>query len=539
MAVQPPVTGGALQPLRSPEAMPAPPPKVDIQPASTPSPVASELDLLKIVVKSLQVSGSQAFAEADLIAVTGFKPGSVLTLGELRRMAQKVARYYQENGYPVALAYLPAQDINDGTVMIAVTEGRYGKILVRNQSNIAGSVITDLMEGIAVGDTVRSAPLQSHLLLLSDLPGIKVNSTLVPGAAYGTTDLLVDVLPGRRVTGSIDADNAGNYYIGAINVGATLNFNEPAGQGDVASLRLLTSGEGLNYFRASYQLQVDKLRLGAAYSSLEYTLGKNFASLLANGTAKTTSFYGSYPLIRSPNRNLYVGLSYDNKRFQDRMDSVGSVSDKSSNTLTASLSGDHRDSWGGGADNSYSLTLTSGTISILTPGTRASDAAAAQSNGRFNKLGFRANRLQRVSNSFALFAGIRGQLAAKNLDISEKMELGGMYGVRAYPEGEAFGDQGYLLTLEGRYQIPQWSQRLPGQMQLIGFVDAGTVKLNANPWTPESNRRTLGAMGVGLNWWISSDFVMQALYAHKLGTEPARSAPDASGRFWLRAVKYF
>jgi hemolysin activation/secretion protein len=350
---------------------------------------------------------------------------------------------------------------------------------------------------------------------------------------------LVDVLPGRRVTGSIDADNAGNFYIGATNIGATINLNEPAGQGDVASLRLLTSGEGLNYFRASYQMHVGKARVGTAYSSLEYTLGQDFESLLANGTAKTTSFYGNYPLIRSPHRNLYVGLAYDSKRFIDRMDSVGSVIDKSARVLVASLSGDHRDTVGGGGDNNYSLTLTSGTINILTPGARAFDAASAQSNGRFNKFGFSANRLQSVSNSFTLFAGIRGQFASSNLDISEKMELGGMYGVRAYPEGEAFGDQGYLMTLEGRYQLPQWSQRFPGQMQLIGFVDAGSVKLNAKPWTLESNQRTLRAIGVGLNWWVSTDFVMQVIYARKPGGEPARSAPDASGRFWLRAVKYF
>ncbi|TXT38465.1 MAG: polypeptide-transport-associated domain-containing protein [Comamonadaceae bacterium] len=539
MAAPPPVTGGALQPLRSPDAAPAPPPKFDVQPGSAPSPVESETDVLKIVVKSLQVTGSQAFPEADLIAITGFKPGTALTLGELRSMALKITKYYQENGYPVAQAYLPAQDISDGAVTITVTEGRYGKILVRNQTNIAGAVITDLMEGLSVGDTVRSAPLQSHLLLLSDLPGIQLNSTLVPGTAYGTTDLLVDVLPGRRVTGSIDADNAGNFYTGANNIGATISLNEPAGQGDVATLRVLTSGEGLNYFRASYQLQVGKARVGAAYSSLEYSLGKDFESLLANGTAKITSFYGNYPLIRSPNRNLYAGLAYDNKRFQDRMDSVGSVVDKTARVLIASVSGDHRDSWGGGADNSYSLTLTSGTINILTAGSRAFDAAAAQSNGRFNKLGFSANRLQRVGPSLALYAGIRGQFASKNLDISEKMELGGMGGVRAYPEGEAFGDQGYLITLEARYPLPQGSLRLPGQMQLIGFVDAGTVKLNAKPWTLESNQRTLSAMGVGLNWWVSSDFVVQAMYAHKLGAEPARSAPDASGRFWLRAVKYF
>jgi hypothetical protein len=49
---------------------------------------------------------------------------------------------------------------------------------------------------------------------------------------------------------------------------------------------------------------------------------------------------------------------------------------------------------------------------------------------------FGAMRLQNMGNSVSLFAGINGQLASKNLDVSEKMELGGLYGVRAYPSGD-------------------------------------------------------------------------------------------------------
>lgn len=534
-----PVTGGAMQQLPPTVAVPMVSPKLDIERGNMPNTTESQSDFLKIVVKSLRVTGSQAFPEADLITVAGFKAGSALTLSELRGMALKIAKYCQENGYVVAQAYLPAQDINDGAVTIAVTEGHYGRILVRNQTNVTSSLITDLIDGLSVGDVVRSAPLESRLLLLSDLPGIKVNSTLVPGAAYGTTDLLVDVLPGQRVSGSLDADNAGNRYTGGARIGATVNLNEPAGQGDLATLRLFTAGDGLNYFRASYQMHVGKARLGVAYSSLEYALGQDFESLLADGTAKIVSFYGNYPLIRSHKSNLYAGLAYDTKRFQDRMASAGSVIEKSAHVLMASLTGDHRDNLGSGGLNNYSLTVTSGSIAILTADARAFDAATVQSNGHFSKLGFSANRLQSVTNSLDLFAGINGQIGSKNLDISEKMELGGIYGVRAYPEGEAYGDRGYVMTLEARLQLPKMPLRLRGQMQLIGFVDTGTVKLNTNPWTLESNQRTLSAMGVGLNWSAPSDFSVRVTYAHKLGNEVARSAPDASERLWLHAIKYF
>jgi hemolysin activation/secretion protein len=513
-------------------------PKVEFQPGGVlATPTAA--DSQKITVKRLSVTGAKAYSEAQLLAVTGFQPGSELTLSDLRAMAARIADYYHRNGYFVAQAYLPAQDIKDGAVSIAVIDGQYGKITLRNQTNLSDGLANDLLGGINSGDPITSAPLENRLLLLSDVPGVNVKSTLVPGATAGTSDLIVDLTPGKRISGSIDADNAGSRYTGQYRVGATVNLNNPTGHGDVASLRVLTSGSGLNYARASYQTRVGKATVGAAYSHLRYVLGEEFESLDASGTVKTASIYGSYPLIRSRNNNLFAGLAFEDRRFQDRVGSISSVADKKAQVLIASLYGDHRDNLGGGGVSSYSLALSAGELDLQTPAVRLQDAATAQSNGNYNKLGFSAMRLQRVTDSISLYAAINGQLASKNLDSSEKMELGGMYGVRAYPEGETFADQGYIVNLEARLQLPKFSEKMPGQMQLIGFVDSGTVTINKNPWAAGSNHRTLSGAGVGINWSESNNFMVRAYYARKLGNEVATSAPDRSGRFWIQLVKYF
>lgn len=512
-------------------------PKVELKPESAPADLAA--DSVKVLVKRLRVTGAQAYSEAELLAVTGFRPGSELTLSDLRGMASRIADYYHRNGYFVAQAYLPAQDIKDGIVTIAVIDGHYGKVTLNNQTNVSDQLANGLLGGLNSGDPVASAPLENRLLLLSDLPGVQVKSTLIPGASVGTSDLIVDLVPGRRISGSVDADNAGNRYTGTNRIGATVNFNEPLGLGDVASLRVLTAGDGLNYARASYQLQFGKATAGVAYSHLGYELGEEFASLQAHGTAKVASIYGSYPVIRSRDDSLYAGLVFDDKKFQDKVDTNGSVVDKKAQVLTASLSGNRRDNFGDGGVTSYSLALSHGQVDLQTPAVRALDSVTAQSNGRFTKLGFSLARLQRLTDTVTLSAGINGQHASKNLDVSEKMELGGMYGVRAYPEGEAYADRGYVVNLEARWQLPKFSQALPGQVQLIGFVDAGAVTVNRNPWAPGANTRHLSGAGVGVNWSETNNFMVRAYYAFKLGDEAATSAPDKSGRFWIQAVKYF
>ncbi len=535
-AQQPPTAGGQMQQI---PAVPAPPraaPEIRIQPQAAPGPEAA--DATRITVRALRVTGSRVYSEPELIALTGFRAGSELSLSDLRALADRITAHYRAHGYFVAMAYLPAQEVKDDVVTIAVTEGQYRNINVTNSSNMSERVVRGGLQGINSGDPIVLEPLESRLLVLSDLPGVQIRSTLVPGADVGSSDLLVDVTPGKRISGSIDADNAGNPYTGEVRVGATVNVNNPLGLGDVASLRLLTSGEGLKYARASYELQVGRGQVGVAYSHLDYRLGKEFDALDAHGTAQIASLYGRYPLIRSRNDNLYLQLAYDAKKFQDRVDSVPSVTDKKARVLTASLYGARNDSLGRGGQTTYGLALSAGTIDIQTAEARAADASSARSNGHFNKLAFNAARSQALGGPFSVYAGINGQVASKNLDVSEKMELGGMNAVRAYPEGEAYADEGYVLTVEGRMLLPA-PERLPGRVQLVAFVDAGSVRINKDPWSGGDNTRTLSGAGVGLLWSDPGNFMVRTYYARKLGSEKATSSPDKSGRFWIQGVKYF
>ena len=531
---QQPTAGSQLQQIPVAPQLPKAAPAIRVQQGTAPA--ATVGDTTRITVQRLQIPAAPVFTEAELIAASGFTPGSELTLGELRNMAGKIASYYQTRGYFLAQAYLPAQDIQHGVVTVQVLAGQYGKIELRNTSNLSDGLASNILGGLE-GTTIATAPLERRLLLLSDLPGVQVGSTLAPGASLGASDLIVDVQPGSRVNGSIDADNQGNRYTGRNRIGATLNINELAGIGDVATLRAFTSADGLNYGRIAYQGQAGLLRLGTAYTYMDYKLGKEFAVLDAKGTARIASVYASYPLLRSRATNLYAQVSYDDKDFQDKTESTGTVNDKTAKVWMLNLNGDTRDSLGGGGVSNYSLTYTTGKVDIETPVALLIDQLTVKSNGTFHKLGLTAARVQNLDADTSLFAIVNAQTASKNLDVSEKMGLGGVGGVRAYPGGEAYGDQGYVLNLELRRNLP--FAALPGQLQLVGFADTGTVKLNRNQWSAGDNRRTLSGAGVGVTWTGANALLVKAYYAHKLGNAAATSAPDKAGRFWLQAIKYF
>jgi hemolysin activation/secretion protein len=492
-----------------------------------------------VVVNSLRITGETRFSEAELLAVTGFAPGRALNLSDLRRMAALIANYYNAHGYVVAQAYVPAQEIRDGAVTIVVIEGHYGAVNLRNRSRLHSGVAQRVLDGLDKGDIVAAAPLERRLLLLSDIPGVQVRSTLSPGSEVGTSDLLVDLNPGRFITGNLEVDNAGSPYTGAYQGGGTVNFNEPLGIGDVASVRVLTSGEGLQYVRGAYQALVGDATVGASYAYFHYRLGRQFSSLHADGTEQIASVYASYPLVRSYDNNLQIVVDADYRRFQDKIGAISETTDRRAEVVTVGLTGDHHDSIGGGGWDAYSIYVTGGSLDIETQLARDVDAQTARTQGGYGKLTFSLDRLQTVAGPFAVYASVRGQVASKNLDISEKMELGGAYAVRAYPEGEAYGDEGYVATLEGRLRLPNFVPGLPGRLQLAAFLDTGWVRFEKNPWVPGPDSARRSGVGVGLTWATDNNFLIKVSYAHKIGPEEATSAPDTSGEFWFQIVKFF
>jgi hemolysin activation/secretion protein len=533
----PPGAGSQLQQIPPVPSKDRPASEIRIESPSEVLPPEAEGPAIRI--SRLHVSGNLSFPEVALLAASGVNPGSDLTLAQLRGAAARIAAFYHERGYFLAQAYVPAQDVAGGNVTINVVEGRLGRTEIRNRTNLSDRVPRTILSGLSSGAPVTAAPLEQRLLRLSDIPGVRVKSTLAPGGEVGTSDLIVEIEPGPRVGGSVEADNAGNRFTGTYRLGGTIYLNNAAGIGDQGSLRLLVSTGALAYGRAAYQAPLGKATVGAAFTHLRYALGREFRILDADGTADILSLYGSYPLRRSRRFNLNALAALDARKLVDRIGAAGSRSDKRIQAGILGFSSNSRDALWGGGWNAFSGGWTIGRLVIESPVERAVDALTARSQGRYGKLQLSAARLQTVAGQLSLYAAIRGQLAFDNLDSSEKMELGGAYGVRAYPEGEAYGDQGYIATIETRLMLRKWTDALPGRLQLIGFVDAGEVRFAHSPWFTGPNHATRSGIGAGFNWAGPEGLALRASYATRLGQASATSGPDKPGRFWFQITKLF
>ncbi|MFA6052806.1 MAG: ShlB/FhaC/HecB family hemolysin secretion/activation protein [Methylobacter sp.] len=493
----------------------------------------------RITVKTFKITGITRYSEAELAVLLTDAQGKAHTLAELQTLVERISHYYRDNGYLLARAYLPAQEIKDGVLEVAVLEGKLGKVELRNSSPLIETILNAPLSGLQKGEVLSHRPLERSLLLLSDIPGVEVKSTLKPGDSVGVSDLLVDVASGRKITGNLGFDTFGNRYTGEYRGSAAVNINNPFNIGDQLSLRGMGTDEAMSLGNASYQLPVGpwSTRVGGGYTDLRYQLGREFSSLEADGGVKVVNAFVLHPVVRSRNFSLYGHLGYDNKQLTDRIRSTNSQTDRSIDVWTLSLNGNSRDGLLGGGVTSYSASYLVGHLNIESVDARLNDDDTAKTNGGYGKWALNLLRLQHIDDKTSLYLSYAGQFANKNLDSSEKFILGGAYGVRAYPQGEGIGDEGYLFVSELRRDLPM--PVLPGLWQALAFIDHGYVKTNRYTWVPGDNDRGLTGAGIGLNVGKPDDWIAKVNLAWKLGSEKAAPNTDRSPQVWAQVIKYF
>lgn len=535
-----PLTQAALpsagQVIRDVEnAKPSLPPPVILPP---PSPKKSQVTVSddaspRLWVAGFRFEGNQAIPSERLLPLLSALAGRESSLAQLQQATQRVTAYYRQQGYVLAHAYLPKQEIVDGYVSIAVVEGRYGQIRLTNNSHVRSVVLQQPLSGLQSGDIVRGDMLERSLLLLSDMPGVVVQNRLSPGAQPGTTDLTVDAAPAPWLSGSLQADNYGDTYTGEYRGGGALSINSPLRLGDQLDLRLLSSDKHQRYYRAAYRLPVGpgSSHVGIARSQMSYRLGKDFSELQAHGDAVINSAFISQPLLRSRTANINAQLQFEDKRLRDDIDLFDSRSRKKVALWTAEIGANAQDRLFGGGQSAASLAYGFGKLTIDDPYARRWDSLTADTAGQFRKLTFSALRLQNLSESFQLYTQLNGQWASGNLDSSEKFGIGGPYGVRAFAPGSGNGDLGWQGSLELRYSLMHgW--------QLSTFVDQGQARINKQPWTTEKNTVHMAAAGGSLAWG-GEHHQISLTAALPLARSGADGSTEKSPRIWIQAARYF
>jgi hemolysin activation/secretion protein len=522
------IGAGSLLQQAEPRLVPAPLPngtKLQIDPAPTTVLPQSEA----FTVKQFEIVGNTVFSTPTLKALIADEEGQLLTLPKLGELTSRITMYYRSQGYPLARAIVPAQTISSGVVRIQVIEANYGKISLDNQTAVSDAVLSAALSPLQSGQVIDQKTLDKALLQIGDVPGVVLVATLEPGAQIGTSDLTLSLSPGQYAKGNLVVDNSGSSLTGRDRVGATLNLFNPLQHGDTFSLSGISSGSGMNYARAFYEilLNTQGFRVGGSFSALKYETGA------AKGKADVQSFWGKQTLLRSRTSNVYTQFQLDKITLRDH---VGTAqTDRHLDTLTASLLGDMWDSYLAGAVSTWNVSWTSGRLAFYDAAAAMANADTTKTQGSFSKANVSLARLQSFSAKRSIYFMIAGQWASRNLDSSQKMLVGGPNTVRAYDVGALSGDTAFIAVAEWRQEM---GARWGGNLQSLAFIESAHVTVNKKLWPQATalNSANLSGIGVGLNW-VGPQWNTKSHVATALGSKSPLLPNNNSWRLWLEVSK--
>ena len=255
---------------------------------------------------------------------------------------------------------------------------------------------------------------------------------------------------------------------------------------------------------------------------MDYLLLYVAEALGANGTANTISLFGSTPLYHLSNRELKVTYGFDYRMMKDDLDRFPDANrEKSSHSFHVGVAGSERQP---GAALSYDATVTVGRVNLdskTTFGKMLDEMSGTERT--FAKAAVNVTGVQALGHVTDVTLKLQGQTANGRLDGSEQMYLGGANGVRAYPQGEASGDTGFLGSLELRYHTP-----LPG-LSLSTYFDTGHMMDRGS-----DSSMILKGWGVGVSYTKPNDWFARFDYARRIGLDRnATTDAKSRARMWF------
>ncbi len=546
--------------MRENRPVPAPPrPEAEVNIENTqqqqrpPMPPQSDL---QVTVRVFTFSGNTQYSNPELQALLEKYKGHPIGFNDLQAAANVITEYYRQAGFIIARAYLPAQKIKNGEVEIVVLEGKLdGSHLEGNRIELIGdarinkNVVQRFLNTLPSGSLVTDKDISRLSLLINDLPAVSSKAVLSPGTKTGTSALNMKITQAPLISGYVTSDNQGLYSTGYYRFDGGINIRDPFGIGDQLFLRAQTTETGGSVAGwLNYDLPINGYgtRLAINFSELHYQLGRSFDALDAAGIARTVGASLTHPLFLSRDARLTGIAHYEHRWMEDNINSVASHNNRELNVMSFALSGNVFDNLvanATGLTQGYA-TVSAGEVYFTNQAAALNDTASGlNSRGGYHKFYWQLSRTQDIWSDLnwggiSLYTNFAGQVASKNLDSSERFSLGGASAIRAYPVGEGSASEGWLFNGEVRYNLPAFAS-VPGQFQIIGFIDTGFSRPNANP-LPSINSRHLTGYGFGINWsGFQGISVRTSLAWRDVNTQTSSDPNNQSPQGYFQVTKSF
>jgi len=496
------------------------------------------LNGLKVHVLFFRFQGNTLVSNQALTQYVKQWEGKDNTFEDLQNASIAVANAYRDSGW-VVRTYLPEQDVSKGVITIQVVEATLGKIIIDKQGDVRlgdQKIRNYVLDVQPLGGYIKQSAMDRSLLIFQDLGLASVEGNLAKGDADSETDLILSLKSKPLLQWLVTADNYGSISTGVLRANGTVSAHSLFGMADLTTVNYIHT-EGSDYFRVEESIPIGFAGWQAGMYMADFNfknIDPTFKSLAIQGDSLSLGLFGTYPVIRSTERNLFVKFAGDHKMISNQSMGVD-TSNYTVDVASATFVGNQYDGIMGGGLTNASLSVFGGNVNYEGSANQPSDSSGPKVAGFYVKMLGSISRLQQISGKNTLYANFSAQLASKNLDSSEQFYLSGPYAVRGYSSA-AGCSEGFLINLELRHAFTDY-------LTFAGFYDYGQGTVNKdNNFAGGAivNNYSLSSAGLSLAVNDFYGFNGSLAWSHRIGDNPLRLAsgqdPDGTlqlDKFWL------
>ena len=423
---------------------------------------------------------SEILTKEQIQAVTASYIGKLVTLKDLRELADKITNIYRDKGYMTCGAVLPPQRIHDGVVEIRLIEGKTGNVNLTGNRYTKDEYIMNRI-GLKPGEIANTEKLNQDLRWFQGTNDVQLRVVMKPGAEEGTTDYDIMAFEPQNQSVTLYTDNDGYESSGRWRAGIFYNMKSVSGIRDSLRAHFIGS-RGTKSWGLGYSVPISRkgMRLDLDYSGNRTKVVKGeLEPLGVEGESNSYSLTFRAPFHVTEKSRHEAGLQYVHQKseteFGHGTNLISKLVDDKINRVIPYVSFTHY-----GKDSvfyhKHSFVWA-----------RRRDIDGDSDTGKLYRLS--SFWQKRNTNGQFWQARLDGQLGSSDpLAASDRFFVGGVNSVRGYEEGFIGGSRGISAGLE--YHIPVDKAK---RIFVYPFFDWGMVSGYA---APEHNK--LMSAGIGI-----------------------------------------
>ena len=172
--------------------------------------------------------------------------GENKTIDDLEAARKMLEQRYKESGFVTVFVDIPEQDVKDGVVRLKVTEGKVGRLRIKDSRYYSLGRIREAVPSLAEGSVPNFPAVQKEMTSLNRSAGLRVAPVLRAGTTPGTVDVDLNVKDQSPLYASVELNDRFSPNTSPLRVIGTLRYDNLWQRGHSVNFQYQTSPENLD-----------------------------------------------------------------------------------------------------------------------------------------------------------------------------------------------------------------------------------------------------------------------------------------------------